>query len=377
MSRKLVFILFTFILLSSLLCIGLTPVVESYKRYPVWNDSTGLTYTTIQEAINDCKTLNGHNLSLNTYTVYYENVVVNKSINLYGAFYLGHPESIPIINGKGTGAAVTIEADNVTIGWWIDVTNGINGICVEDVDNCILNRLSITNNSETGIYLHNSKNCTIRSCSITGNRYNFGVEGSSAEHYFHKVISSTTNGKPIRYLTNEQDKNITEDSGYIAAINCTNITVENQDLTNNHQGLLFVYTNNSIIRNSNISNNLYGIYLQHSSNNRIYHNFINNTYQVHVEKIGGYPSNSWDDDYPSGGNYWSDYKDKYPDAAEIGNSGIWDIPYVINENSLDNYPIVPEFPSFLVLPLFMMATLLTLIIYRCAHDKQFLNNSEI
>jgi len=342
--------------------------VESYKRYPVLNWDTGLTYTTIQEAINDCSTVDGHTLCLDL-MVFYENVVVNKSIRLTGTFNPAGPLYYSTINGKGTGTAVTIEADNVAINCSVAVTNGINGICVEDADNCTLHRLGITNNSETGIYLHNSKNCILDRCYIGGNRYNFGVEGSSAEHYFHKVISSTTNGKPIRYLINEQDKNITEDSGYIAAINCTNIIVENQDLTNNHQGLLFVYTNNSIIRNSNISNNLYGIYLQHSSNNRIYHNnFINNTYQVHVEKIGGYPSNSWDDDYPSGGNYWNDYKDKYPDAAEIGNSGIWDIPYVINENNLDNYPIVPEFPSFLILPLFMMATLLAVIVNRRKHS---------
>jgi hypothetical protein len=28
------------------------------------------------------------------------------------------------------------------------------------------------------------------------------------------------------------------------------------------------------------------------------------------------------------GNYWSDYRTRYPNASEIGSSGIWDTPYV-------------------------------------------------
>ena len=73
---------------------------------------------------------------------------------------------------------------------------------------------------------------------------------------------------------------------------------------------------------------------------------------------------TWDDGYPSGGNYWSDYEDKYPNAAELDGSKIWDTPYVISENDQDNYPLVPEFLSFLILPLFMTAILLAVIILR-------------
>jgi len=50
--------------------------------------------------------------------------------------------------------------------------------------------------------------------------------------------------------------------------------------------------------------------------------------------------NVWDDGYPSGGNYWSDYEDRYPDADEMDNSGIWDTPYVIDSNDQDRYPLM-------------------------------------
>jgi hypothetical protein len=54
--------------------------------------------------------------------------------------------------------------------------------------------------------------------------------------------------------------------------------------------------------------------------------------------------NVWDDGYPSGGNYWSDYDatDFYsgPYQNETGRDGIGDTAYVIDENNQDNYPLV-------------------------------------
>jgi hypothetical protein len=38
------------------------------------------------------------------------------------------------------------------------------------------------------------------------------------------------------------------------------------------------------------------------------------------------------------GNYWSDYRDKYPQAAE--QREIWDMPYVIDERNGDKYPLI-------------------------------------
>jgi len=95
---------------------------------------------------------------------------------------------------------------------------------------------------------------------------------------------------------------------------------------------------NNIFQGNNIS-----IYLTESStSNIIYHNnFINNTRQVYAS-----PEvyvNIWDNGYPSGGNYWSDYNEKYPAAKEIDGSGIWDTPYIIDLNNRDMYPLVKPF----------------------------------
>jgi hypothetical protein len=62
--------------------------------------------------------------------------------------------------------------------------------------------------------------------------------------------------------------------------------------------------------------------------------------------------------------------EKYPDASEINDSGLWDTPYFIDESNQDNYPVIPEFPSFLILPLFMITTLLAVIVYRRQLKKE-------
>jgi len=89
----------------------------------------------------------------------------------------------------------------------------------------------------------------------------------------------------------------------------------------------------------------YGFYLESSDNNRIYHNsFINNSPQA---RDNG--SNYWDNGYPSGGNYWSDYTgvDNYMGENQNipGSDGVGDTPYNISGGSnRDRYPLVVVAP---------------------------------
>jgi parallel beta-helix repeat protein len=110
---------------------------------------------------------------------------------------------------------------------------------------------------------------------------------------------------------------------------------------------LFPSSRNNIISGNNIMNNEYGIELDYSNNIVFHNNFVNNTYQASCSSPA--PINIWDDGYPSGGNYWSDYKGvdekSGPHQDQPGSDGIGDTPYVICEGNMDRYPLMKPWTS--------------------------------
>jgi parallel beta-helix repeat protein len=262
------------------------------------------------------------------------------------------------------------------------------------------NTISFATKGE-GLFIYGSTGNNLSDNTMLNNLYNFGVEGEELSDFIHSIdTSNTVDGKPIYYWINELDVAVPLDAGYVGLVNSTRITVQTLDLTNNRQGILLAFTSDSTITGNNLTSNYYGINVWNSSdyntlydnrieqneygvwlgfcsNNRFYHNnFTDNSAQVHIDSPG-YP-NFWNETYPIGGNYWSDFKDVYPlvedsqsgeyPQSEPSGDGIWDGPYEINEDNIDYYPIVPEFPSLLILPLFLIATLLAVILYKRKHS---------
>ncbi|MFO7618254.1 MAG: NosD domain-containing protein [Thermoplasmata archaeon] len=183
-------------------------------------------------------------------------------------------------------------------------------------------------------------------------------------------------------LNNSIINNTLSDSYYGIGLNtdCSNNLVMNNSITNAAQGIWSMYSaNNHILRNSIDSSNEYGIYLYESNyhvieentvrfseqwgifidnsvSNAIYHNnFMENMNQAY-DNNPGIPGieNRWDDGYPSGGNYWSDYAgaDNFngPTQDMSGPDGIGDTPYYLDWG-LDLYPLMvpwgtPPLPTF-------------------------------
>ncbi len=120
-------------------------------------------------------------------------------------------------------------------------------------------------------------------------------------------------------------------------------TISGNNITTNNIGVVLISSSdyNNITGNNVEQDSAYGIYFDSSSNNNIYHNnFANNIQQAYTS----YSTNTWDHGYPVGGNYWSDYSepDLYsgPFQNETGSDGIGDTPYVLNQNDVDNYPLI-------------------------------------
>jgi nitrous oxidase accessory protein NosD len=124
----------------------------------------------------------------------------------------------------------------------------------------------------------------------------------------------------------------------------------NNSITNNHIINCGTGINSSIayfdrltkIFENTLENNGYGIFLENVTRMSIYpNNFVNNKIQAYTNFSY---NNTWDNGYPSGGNYWSDYNgaDVYhgPSQNLTGSDGIGDTPYVIDSNNRDNYPLM-------------------------------------
>jgi parallel beta-helix repeat protein len=153
----------------------------------------------------------------------------------------------------------------------------------------------------------------------------------------------------------------------ISIFRCDSAIIKNNVLRNNYYGLQLTGSNDSVVSDNLIMNNSYaGMYIHggssenvffentieknivgswnsNSSSNTLYHNnFVNNTSQALI-----FSPTTWDNGYPSGGNYWSDYTgvDLYsgPYQNETGSDGIGDSPYAI---AGDRYPLMGMFENF-------------------------------
>jgi parallel beta-helix repeat protein len=180
-----------------------------------------------------------------------------------------------------------------------------------------------------GIYLSGRYDVTIKNTNIKNFSYGICLEGS-----FYNIISGnniTNNEYGIRLY-------------YFSNYN----SIVGNNITNNVKGIgLCTDSDYNSISGNNIINNSCGIYLEYSSLNEFYHNnIINNRQQTFTAYP--YSANVWDDGYPSGGNYWSNYTGadvkKGPNQDQPGSDGIGDMPYVINAHNQDRYPLMKQYP---------------------------------
>jgi len=179
--------------------------------------------------------------------------------------------------------------NNVTIqNMKIEVYQGF-GIRLSDSSSNIIFGIDVTN-SYYGINLYDSSNNVLRNNSMAGNIYNFGVYGQNLSHFINDVdASNTVNGKRIYYWVNRRDVAVPLDAGYVALINCTHVTVENLNLTQNNHGILLVATRSSTVAGTTVMNNLEGIMLFGSSNNTV---FSNNVTANHWDGIALFDSSN-------------------------------------------------------------------------------------
>ena len=147
----------------------------------------------------------------------------------------------------------------------------------------------------------------------------------------------------------------------------SNVTVRNVEIRSFVNGIHLLNSTNNYLIGNNIIENVDGIRIDNSTGNNIignnitanrhgthpsqgnafYHNNFINSSDKHVYFDLPTYIDSWDYGYPSGGNYWSNYtgvdEKKGQSQNEVGSDGIGDTPFVIDDNNIDQYPLIAPF----------------------------------
>jgi parallel beta-helix repeat protein len=311
------------------------------------DDDGGADYTHIQDAID--VSLEGGTVFVHSGT-YSEVVDINKSITL-----IGEEKSNTIINPvpENNKYSVRLAASDIEIsgfriinrnpslystGIWIyasktkiydcDVYDTKVGITVWASENIIEN-CCFWGCEDEGIALIGNEysgcnNNEITNCEFYDNCDGIELQYASANTITNcEFYNNTHTGIDAIYKSNNNNQ-ISGCKIYNNAVN----------------GIYFSRSNLNIITKNDISSNVDGgIILTECSNNCIFENNLKGD-RVIANDNG---ENFWYSPSNKKGNYWSDYKARYPDASDNNNDGIWDTPYDISGgNNKDLFPLHDE-----------------------------------
>jgi parallel beta-helix repeat protein len=205
-----------------------------------------------------------------------------------------------------------------------------------------------------GIYLDSSTNNTIVENILFKNvdGITFENEANHNRILHNNILNSSSFGIYIRSDSRNNlvgNNNVSNNSrGIRFTESNNNAIIKNNISSNTNDGLvIYYYSSNNEVTQNNIASNNYGITITYECyNTKIFHNnFIGNTLHVFTDV-----NSTWDNNYPSGGNYWSnytgtDFKWGSP-QIETGSDGIGDIPHKIDDNNMDGYPLMAPINIF-------------------------------
>lgn|GEM_PF-2963154 len=278
---------------------------------PVHNIDTGEYFPSIQAAIDDSNTANGHTIEVAAGT-YNENVLVNKEVNL-----VGEDMGATIIDGSGIGDVVKITVDNVTITRFTITGSGSNladsGLELESVEDCIINyclisvnnyglkiayahrttahNLTITSNQRTGFYLDNSDYCVIFNNTFINNVQS-GLYLYRSDWNQMQNNNASNNSDSGIYLYQSEHNTLSRNNlfkntfdGIHLYIDCRYNTIEGNNATDNNRNGINIEESSylNFVGNNTANLNYDGFYLGYANSNTLFNNSFSNNRWIGIE----------------------------------------------------------------------------------------------
>lgn len=267
--------------------------------------------------------------------------------------------------------SIVVERDNIVIdgtGYTLEGTGMGTGIDLTERNNVTIKNMEIEA-FDYGIWLEDSSSNSVYGNNITTNQYDYAsiwLDNSLNNNIYGNNMTYNHACIKLEYSSSNSiyGNHMTNNVACIGLRHSSNNNISRNNMTNNMIGTKLYFSSDNNIYENDVKNNYYGIWLQASSNdNNIFRNNItendndislevssnnfihhNNIVDNNVQVYSYYSTNVWDDDYPSGGNYWSDHigTDNFtgPHQNVTGSDGIVDTPYVIDVDNQDNYPLM-------------------------------------
>jgi nitrous oxidase accessory protein NosD len=275
--------------------------------------------------------------------VYRENIIISKSLTLQG-----EDRETTIIDGGGSGSVVHITASHVTVEGFT-VKNGEIGIEIQSelpIHHITLKDMIMTLNTGNGIYSLNSGGYHVIEDCIIFHNHSYGLN----VHQFSKSIIRNCevfgNDKGMRpawswYMAIEGNKiHHNRDEGMEIDSCCYSTVEKNLIYANKGTGMTFLYVSSrNTIKENIVFSNGCGIgdslWWDGFGEHRIYHNDIFDNQNQISGRRNSVSFQYWDNGYPSGGNYWSDYT-----GQDTDHDGIGDVPHRLIGKAKDNFPLM-------------------------------------
>jgi parallel beta-helix repeat protein len=309
----------TLIVLASTLYLTMTIFPENVEANTLYVGGTGPgNYTSIQSAIENAS-IGGTVYVFNG--TYFEHININKTLSL-----VGENKDTTNVDGDGNGDVINVTAD------WVNITGFTVTNSGSDAD-------------DAGIQLYHVQNCRVVNNTASWDRWGIYLDSSNNNLVSNNTALQNRRGIALSSSHNNTLVNNTLSPGNTEGIflyDSTNNTILNNTFLENGYGIYFWSAqNNIVIRNDFLSHSAIGALLFNSDSNTIYHNnMIGNI----VEAYDDSNTNQWDNGYPSGGNYWSNYTglDSFsgPNQDQPGSDGKGDTAYIIDSDSQDWYPLM-------------------------------------